>query len=380
MKILVVSPKFYPVVGGGETFVLHSMEQLYIAGHDVSIAVEPHHDRRLEIFPYGVYEIEGLSDVRLDTVMAADGLYKLIKQLKPEIIHVHGYFGLLAIALANINNIPIIVSIHSTPVWGERIIGGMSSFKQELFYTKQIIALAKPKIMTAANDVYARAAKKINHTLTNIQVFPYPLLSSYFEEHDRNKYREELRLCSDDVLITVPSRIVERKGIREAVEALSFLPKEYKLCLPCAVAPLDKRYWTSIVKGKAFKNVKNRIIIPELPILPSQMPDLYAATDVVVMPSYYEGAPVATVESMASRKPFVGTDCQGINGFISSGKNGLLVSPKSVQPLANAIQNIWDDKELQKRCVVQAYNNVRKIDWKYQLPVLIELYKSLQQS
>lgn len=374
MRILVVSPKFHPIVGGGETFVLHSIEQLHSAGHNVSIAVEPLHERRPESYPYAVHEIPGLSDTHLDSVMAADGLYKLINKHRPEIIHVHGYFGLLAVALANLDNIPVVVSIHSTPVWGERIIGGMGSFEQELFYAKQVISLAQPKILTAANNVYAHAAKKIVTPSTKVAVFPYPLLSSYFEQHNRNSYRQEFRLSNDDILVTVPSRIIERKGIREAVEALVLLPDEYKLCLPCAVVPLNKEYWASIVRSSAFRKVKDRIIIPKQPILAARMPDLYAATDIVAMPSYYEGAPVATVESMASRKPFVGANSQGINDFITPGKNGLLVPQKSIQPLADAIQKIWNDKELQNICVDQAFDDVQKIDWKYQLPKLIELY------
>jgi glycosyltransferase involved in cell wall biosynthesis len=60
------------------------------------------------------------------------------------------------------------------------------------------------------------------------------------------------------------------------------------------------------------------------------MPAVYGATDIVAMPSYYEGAPVATVEAMASGKPFVGADSQGINGFINHRGNGLLVPQKNV--------------------------------------------------
>ncbi len=76
--------------------------------------------------------------------------------------------------------------------------------------------------------------------------------------------------------------------------------------------------------SQIFQRVKRRLIIPSKEFQYFDMPRLYAACDIVAMPSYYEGAPVATVEAMASGKPFVGADSQGINSFIRHNENGLL--------------------------------------------------------
>jgi glycosyltransferase involved in cell wall biosynthesis len=183
-------------------------------------------------------------------------------------------------------------------------------------------------------------------------------------------------LAESDILIVVPSRIIERKGIREAITALTRLPSNFYLCLPSASNPLDTSYWQSITGSPVFAQVKDRVIIPTAEILHDKMPLLYAASDIVAMPSYYEGAPVATVEAMASKRPFVGADVQGINGFIRHEVNGLLVPQKSGDELAAAIKRLADNKVLRTRFASMAAKDVAHLSWKVQLPELIKLYRS----
>lgn len=380
MRILIVSPKFHPIVGGGETFVVNSAERLHEVGHSIAVAVEPNISREKDTYEYPVYEIEGLSDNKLNIVTATDGLYKLIKEFQPEVIHVHGYFALLIVGLSS-QSIPIMASIHSTPVWGERVIGGMSGFEQEKLFAHKILSSVKPKLIIAANDVYATAANKIvGKDISDVSVieFPYPILATFYHKHDGDVYRKKFRLSKNDILLTLPSRIIERKGIREAVEALNILPNNYYLCLPCANNPLDTNYWLSIKSSVAFSEASDRIIIPQSRILPDEMPLLYAASDIVVMPSYYEGAPVATVEAMASKRPFVGADSQGINGFIRNGENGLLVPKRSIKELAHAIKVLACDKAMQKKFTEQSAIDIKHLSWDVQLPKLISLYQSIK--
>lgn len=375
MKILIISPKFDPVIGGGETFVLNSIERLHGAGQEVAVAVEPHPQRNVEDYPYPVFEIPGLSDSHLDVIQAPDGLYQLLQSYQPDIIHVHGYFGLLAVALTG-QDTPVIVSVHSTPVWGQRIIGGMLGFDQERSFAEQILRFALPKVMTGANDVYTDAARKLAPKEVAVEYFPYPIQPVFYESHDGSHYRDEFKLRKTDILLTLPGRIIERKGVREAAYALNHLPDNYYLCLPAAFQPLDEPYWQSILTSSEYQAVKNRVIVPAHEILHEQMPALYAASDVIVMPSYYEGAPVATVETMAARRPLVAADAQGINGFIRHMENGILVPQKGVIELAEAILLVAQDAGLQDRLTAQAAKDVAHLSWEVQLPKLLELYRS----
>ncbi len=377
MKVLIISPKFHPVIGGGETFVLNSAKQLHDAGYDIHVAVEPHEMRDTSAYPYDVIEIEGLSDNKLDVIQSTAGLFKVIEKLQPDIIHVHGYFALLIVSFCNIHNIPVIASIHSTPVWGERIVGGMGDFEAELQFARSVLDAAKPAILTAANEVYADAAVKIAEGRTEVKTFPYPVDVDYFYKQTDRSMRNDFTLKDTDVLLMTPSRIIERKGIREAVIALSELPENFYLCLPGAVEPLDQAYWDSITSSEEYQKVQSRVIVPKSKLLYEEMPYLYAASDIIVMPSYYEGAPVATVEAMASGKPFVGADSQGINSFIVNGKNGLLVPKKATTELAAAIKLAYDNPSKSAEYASQAKADIEHLSWPAQLKELGEIYSSL---
>ena len=377
MKILIVSPKFYPIIGGGETYILNSVKKLHAAGIDVSIAVEPNNERNLADFEFPVYEIDGLSDDVLDPVKAADGLYELFSELQPELIHVHGYFGLMSVALANSKNIPLIVSVHSTPVWNERIFGRMSSFENELTFARKVLDLAKPKLFLAANSVYADAGEKIVESRSQVLLLPYPVDTVFFQNKSDTKWRQEFGLSDTDILIVVPSRIIERKGIKEAVLALEQLPDNYYLCLPSAKNPLDKVYWHGICSHPLFSRIKSRVLIPKKDVLYEDMPALYASSNIVLMPSYYEGAPLATVEAMASGTPFIGADSQGINGFIHNNINGLLVPKKAITELAQAIILLSKDKTLQVRLSLHATQDIKYLSWDEQLPKLMRIYSDI---
>jgi glycosyltransferase involved in cell wall biosynthesis len=52
---------------------------------------------------------------------------------------------------------------------------------------------------------------------------------------------------------------------------------------------------------------------------------LLAAADMVVMPSLYEGLPLAAIEAMAAARPVVATDIEGIREVVIDGSTGLLV-------------------------------------------------------
>ena len=67
------------------------------------------------------------------------------------------------------------------------------------------------------------------------------------------------------------------------------------------------------------------------------IPDLLAACDVVALSSIFEGLPRSAVQSVAARRPFVGTQVDGTPEIIRDGKNGYLVPPRDPTALGDAI-------------------------------------------
>jgi glycosyltransferase involved in cell wall biosynthesis len=62
----------------------------------------------------------------------------------------------------------------------------------------------------------------------------------------------------------------------------------------------------------------------------NDIPDLLALADIFVMPSLFEGLPMALLEAMIAGKAIVASATSGIPEAIESGREGLLVTPGDV--------------------------------------------------
>jgi glycosyltransferase involved in cell wall biosynthesis len=103
--------------------------------------------------------------------------------------------------------------------------------------------------------------------------------------------------------------------------------------------------------------------------------------DVFVLASFAEGVPVALMEAMAMEVPCVSTIIAGIPELIRGGIDGVLVSPSSVEELAEALDRLLLNRAL--RLELGRAGRLRVLD-RYNLPenilVLGEALRKLQQS
>jgi glycosyltransferase involved in cell wall biosynthesis len=74
------------------------------------------------------------------------------------------------------------------------------------------------------------------------------------------------------------------------------------------------------------------------------VPDLLAAADVFVFPSFYEGLPGAVMEAMALALPIVASDIEPVREIVQEGRNAILVRTASAEDLASAIERILEDR------------------------------------
>ena len=78
--------------------------------------------------------------------------------------------------------------------------------------------------------------------------------------------------------------------------------------------------------------------------------DWYAAADVFVLPSRYEGFPNALLEAMASGSPVIATNCSpSIREIIDHDQNGLVVQAADLSELSRALRRMMTDADLRNR-------------------------------
>ena len=99
------------------------------------------------------------------------------------------------------------------------------------------------------------------------------------------------------------------------------------------------------------------------------MPEFYAAIDIFVLPSIAEGLPRTLIEAMASGVLCIATDAGGIPEIFNKGSCGLLVPPKDVNALADAMLKAANMPQQEKSAVISAAKEYIKKEYSHSVMI-----------
>lgn len=145
--------------------------------------------------------------------------------------------------------------------------------------------------------------------------------------------------------VLIPARLDPQKGHRYALEAA--------VCLPGVTFLLagegpERAYLYDLARDLG---VSDRIHFLGHR---SDIPELLAGSDLVCLPSLFEGLPLALLEAMAAAKPVVASNIPGIDEAVVDGETALLVPPGDSIALARAITRLLSDPPLAHQLGTQA--------------------------
>jgi glycosyltransferase involved in cell wall biosynthesis len=80
----------------------------------------------------------------------------------------------------------------------------------------------------------------------------------------------------------------------------------------------------------------------------------YHALDAFILPSLYEGLPMAVLEAMFSGVPVLSSHLEGIAAIMIDGKEGLLAKPGDVDDFSNQLRRLTESLELRKQLAAAA--------------------------
>lgn len=83
-------------------------------------------------------------------------------------------------------------------------------------------------------------------------------------------------------------------------------------------------------------------------ITKEQKPELLKKSDVLVLPSYNEGLPIAILEAMSYSLPIISTDVGSIAEAVKENENGFLIKPGDVNALTHAMVQLTNNLDLWK--------------------------------
>lgn len=277
---------------------------------------------------------------------------KLIREKNIDILHTHGYranfYGRLACLFENIKHI---VTTHvslfdylDTPFllkYFYIFIEFIMSFKTSMFICisnamamdTRRIGIPQKKIVLIRNGV-------------DLNLF-YPRLINF-------KIRREIGINPNSFLIGTIGRMVPEKGQIFLVEALKYIKEEIKdiQCLFVGDGPN-----LPLIKKKASElNVKNLCIFAGLR---RDVELIYPLFDVFVLPSYREPFGLVLLEALATGVPVIAINQGGPSEFITSGVNGILVSPNNPRFLASELINLFKNSKMANRLAEKGRKTVK---------------------
>ncbi len=156
--------------------------------------------------------------------------------------------------------------------------------------------------------------------------------SRYGDRARRDDLRRELGLGEDDRIAAVVATLKEQKGHRFLLNALPKVVKQYPDLKVLFIGDGELRdALQSRTLGLGLENyvhfLGNR----------SDVPALLAASDYFILPSLWEGLPMALAEAMASGLPVIATRVSGTSQVMIHAETGLLVPPGNSDELSFAM-------------------------------------------
>ena len=152
---------------------------------------------------------------------------------------------------------------------------------------------------------------------------------------------------SDPPVVLMASRLLWDKGVREFVEAARLFTLKKTMVRFVLVGSPDPGNPSSIPVDQIRSWVQEGLI--EWWGHRNDMPDVFANSHIVVLPSYGEGVPTVLMEAAASGRPIVASDVPGCREVVCHGETGLLTRVKDPRSVAEALETLIKDKDLRRR-------------------------------
>ena len=326
-RVLYLSHAF--AVGGAEEMVLNLVRHLPPQYVPAVACIHEAGPIGLEIERTGVpFKVLGLKPGVLrpfDVLRLRDFLY----ECQPDIVHTFlltgSLYGRFAAMMARV---PVVIGTEVNVYEKKRTLH----------------ALAERWLMRDTDAVVASAESVRDFYIKQVKADPSKVEVIYnavdWAQLQATVSREEMRASvdvpPDAPLLTIIARLTEQKGHRILLDALVRPDLAHARLLVVGDGPL---------RQALESQATNLGLSPRVRFVGARrdLGNILAATDVFVMPSFWEGLPLAMVLAMGAGVPVVATRVAGIPEVVQDGVTGLLVPPGDSGELGAALSRVVND-------------------------------------
>lgn len=268
-------------------------------------------------------------------------------------------YSLLLNMIAGLHKVPLVLRLHSFATTDLQI-----ELVNQLMWNR-ISCVSK----SVTGDCFQKGA--------DIDILSTDYLGVDVSEFNKNvsgqQLRNDLNLLSENKIVLTAARILhgrknilKEKGIINLIQAFSKLSPRYsKLRLLIAVGkPPDNlkdefcQAHEMLIGYIKLNNIEDKTIVKTFNL--SEMPKVYAGSDIFVLPSENETFGQVYIEAMSCGLPVIGTKVGGIPEIISDSYNGYLILPNDSSILAQKIEELAKNDSIKDKFIgagIKTVNN-----------------------
>lgn len=293
------------------------------------------------------------------------GLVRLFRDFRIDAVHSHEFtMAVYGTAATQLLGLPHIITMH----------GGLKVCKA----LRRRIALRWAMRASDYSVMVSRATQKqfcddLGVKPSLFTVVPNGVPVRY---GDANGVRKEFGIAPHECVILAVGVLERHKGHQVLLDALARLKtRKPESCWRLVIAGgAGGEEHSSLLRYITEHGLSDRVHIV---LNRNDVADLLSLSDIFVMPSRWEGLPMAVLEAMVARKAIIASAIAGIPEAIVNGREGLLVPPGEPAALADALEILLTQPHRRQELAAAAAERAKK---EFTAAVMADRYEALYAS
>jgi len=274
-------------------------------------------------------------------------LKDLVKQVKPDIIHLHTSDSLTVYTISD-----MLFSLKTSAVFSKKGMGSSSSilsrFKYNYKNIKTIICVSKAVKESFSKIIYKNNINKL------VVVYDGINIDRTNKENNEN-IRSLFNISDNKLIIGNIANHVKAKDLPTLIKAMNYLvnDKGMKNIHLVQVGGFNNKLTPELQNLISTFKLENFITLTDFQ--PHAL-DLLVQFDLYVMSSEREGLPLTIYEAFLKKTAVVSTKAGGIPEAITHGFNGYLSEVRDFEGLASNIKLLLESKNVREEFVKRSYD------------------------
>jgi glycosyltransferase involved in cell wall biosynthesis len=367
VKILHVYKDYHPVVGGIENHLRLLAEGQAEAGHDVTVLVTNRAPNTTAELHGGVRVIKAARLAHLASTPISASLFREIARLRPDITHLHFPYPVGEVAQHLLGRSAHTVLTYHCDIVRQRLLLALyRPLLRRILGRVERIVVSSPALLSSP---------LLRRHETRCRVVPHGIVRAPFLEPRREESRAIRERYGGGPTLLFVGVLRHYKGIEYLLEAMRELPGRL---LVVGDGPMAGRLHA---RAEAL-GVERRVVFLGA-VADRDLPAYYQAADLLVLPASTRGEAFGLVqlEAMSSGLPVVCTELGTGTSYVNRhGCSGLVVPPRSVQGLVDAIGRLLADEALRRRLAEGARERSRRFSAERMVRRTLDVYQEIAAS